>query len=768
MAPINAARAVQQNRPRPTAAKNIIVPAIPLAYVQKRQKQSAAHTKAKIEQPVASNPPVVEFLPASPSPILEPAAAANSTSENGSPSPLQASTTSPASEADHSNESHHTESTEEEVAEPAIAEQEVSVVEESSSEEPQQTPRSAPSEAQSSASRTTYQMPPPFVPSSQSQQPNMSAADPGSMPPPPNFHHGQHPMHHAHPSAGSLRFGGYPESNNSSPAPPPSAGNLPPYPYPQSSHGPQRHGQQPPTNGGHPNGFSPMGPPPPPGYYARPDGMMNHGPNENFMRRQMPGFAPEGGYMPPPGFEHQRYNSFDPSTPHSFHGSQSSAQNDQENGPAFYSQYPTAVISNGSNGHIDEVRLYQQPPRPKPRTNSHAVNPSQNGFPHPAGQPPALIDNLDGLVGYLQGQFGDAQFADLTLELRYSDDRAAPVRIPGHNLMFARSPALHALMKAQNTNNDGVAMKTLLIETDDRYLRSDAFWMAMQRLYGGALLDIGAVASVNMLPNAQVSSSTSGIPSDRFELALGYAAAGKLLAMPPVMQRGVEIASHTINMSTLEKALEFALDGGLDYSWTREAPPDGARCPSTYGPLVNLLLTRCMQWIIAGITPGFELDASVGDFVHVRRLPEVPVDRPTTAPNPRLSQIKFGDHPTEESAIVQPSSANSDLLTLSKALINMPFHLLKHVLEAPQLGNAQGWATTALKQKVMYAVVEEREKRRLKVLRNPHVLTEERKTKRKAWEAVGWQESVEAHGTIEPTPILTRTWVDYVLPASPH
>jgi hypothetical protein len=518
-----------------------------------------------------------------------------------------------------------------------------------------------------------------------------------------------------------------------------------------------------------------MGPPPPPGYhYPRPDGIINHGPSaDNYARRQIGHFAPPEGYSPsatPMGTEPYRYNSFDPSTPHSFQGSQSSAPNEQDNGPAFYSQYSnsTAVV-NGSNGHINDIQVFQQP-RPRPRPAPQAAPPISNAYhPPPMVQPPPMPeDRYDGLVQYLQNQFGDPAFADYTLELRYSDDRAPAVRIPGHNIMFARSPTLKSLMLAQQqeANGDVMAAKTLFIESDDRFLRSDAFWLAMQRLYGGPLLDLGQIAALNAVPSSQIHAHASGTPSDRCDLALGYAAAGHILQIPPVINRGIEIAGHFTGWNTLEKALDFALDGGLDSSWTLQPASEQSRCPSTYGPTVNLLLQQALNFVITSFPPNFELDVSVGDFGHIRRLPQVPAEDQPKSHNPRLSSIKFGDHPSEES--VKSTSSSTENIILSKVLISLPYHLLKYVLESSRLGNVQGWATTALRQKAMHAVIGEREKRRLKVKGNSSVPNQIREANHQNWETVAWIESVEPSAGPEGNPTITRTLDTYLLPITPN
>jgi len=481
---------------------------------------------------------------------------------------------------------------------------------------------------------------------------------------------------------------------------------------------------------------------------------MNHGAStENHPRRQMVSFGPTDGYSPsvtPSGFENYRTRTptHAPSTPHSFHGSQSSVPNELENGPPFYGQGPTAVISNGSNGQIDEVRLYQQP-RQKPRTDSQHIAPAQGNYA--VVPPPTQADTYDGLLYYLQNQFADAELADYTLELRYSDDHAPPVRIPGHTLMFARSPTLKALIQAQGQENNG-SFKTLLIESNDRFLRSDGFWMAVQRLYGGPLLDPGT-AAIHQLPRtARQLAPVPGTPADRFDLALGYTAAGHILGIPPVINRGAELAGMLINWDTVEKALDFALDGGLDAQWSYSTKEE-TKSPSTYGPAVNMIIFSAMTFLITNFPPNFDLDTSVRELGQNPRLPPVREDRPAPL-NPRLSLIKFGDHPSEES--VRSESGGSVSVTLSKVLLNLPFHLLKYVLESPRLGNVEGWANISLRQKAMHAVIEERERRRLTALRSAYV---PEKTKDRFDDTVRWQEAVSPHGP-EGTPTLMRTWFD--------
>jgi hypothetical protein len=257
-------QAMQHNRPRPTVPK-AIVPAIPLPYIQKRKQQVSARQQAKegaaqthvIEEPSSPSPPPPEIVPA----IVNGSSDAHNAEklEEVDEVTRQALAEVPAT----------TRAAEEELREVANKDSEVSIQDKMTGKHSLHSlgqglslerlhnnvkvvkkvnmSDSAPSEMPSSASRSTFHMPPAFVPANQSQS-NTTSFNPVKFPPQQALN-GQS-MHHAHASAGSVAFGGYPESNNSSPAPPLSAGNVPPYPFQQQ---PQIGRQIPhPSNGTHP------------------------------------------------------------------------------------------------------------------------------------------------------------------------------------------------------------------------------------------------------------------------------------------------------------------------------------------------------------------------------------------------------------------------------------------------------------------------------------------------------------------------------------
>jgi hypothetical protein len=446
----------------------------------------------------------------------------------------------------------------------------------------------------------------------------------------------------------------------------------------------------------------------------------------------MVSFAASDAYSPsntPLNTEGQRFSAYDPPTPHSFQDSQSSVPSEHDNGQTYYNQPQTAsmAVVNGSNGHIDDVRLYRKAPPPNPL--------------------PIPIDTLDGLVNYVQHQFGNPEFADYELKVLYPNGQNLPERIPGHGLMFARSPALRARIAA--AKHEDHHRRTLLIDSSDRFLQRQQIWDAVQRLYGGPLMEFPPV-NVISTPQQRV---------DYFGSALAYAAAGHALGIPPVVIRGIEVACtpDLIQWATIEKALDFALAGGLDAQWTQESSHQQPESPSTYGPSVNMLIRCAMDFLIHNFPPTFKLDATVEDNIINSRLPTVSEDRSNDQNRPKFN-VMFGDFSPQETA--RPVDT-----TLSKVLLNLPFYLLKYVLESRKLGNAQTWATLTLRTQALNTVVEEREKRRIKVYNNTNVPNEVRQQQHSTWQAVGWQEHVELHGSPEGIPMLARKWVDYRLPA---
>ncbi|KPM39599.1 hypothetical protein AK830_g6970 [Neonectria ditissima] len=592
-------------------------------------------------------------------------------------------------------------------------------------------------------SPSRYQMPPSFQPVNRplglAANGDMSRAQRGPNGP---------LMHQPHPSNGSIHFGTFHGSTSSSPAPPLSGGIAPPPGMPG-------HEGRPPYMG-HANGFPPMMP------YGGDIAFDNYG-------RPSMAYGPMDSYPP--------YGNFGPSTPHSFHDSQTSGH-PEDNGP--FNQYPPGP-RNGANGFGDDSpnhpgRMFGGPEYP--RMPNHGPPPHMN--------PP--MDEADGLVGYLQQQFGVPDFADCVLELRYKDDRA-PVRIPGHRILLFRSPEIASALAKQSSHQ---SVPTILLETNSKWIRSDSFYIAVQRLYGLPLFSIPPPP-----PGAkQGDVADAGSAIERLDFALSYAAAGHLLSWEPVTRRGCEIAIQLINWQTMERALGFALEEHLD-----KASYDTYK----YGEGSRAILNEIITYIIKNLPPNFIIDVSVdtsaAESKQIRRLPFIPVPNPHPAPtnsgpaiargtslhlgrarhSQQITGIQFGDlsmpaskNPAAGNQASRPAYLPSHAV-LSRVLLNIPFTHLKMALEPAGTNNANGWNNAEHRYYIIRDVVAERERRRLQAvdaIRNGRIPGWESIWKQLStpepryfdqWSALGWKEEISQYGNPEG-PALGRTWVPLMEP----
>ncbi|KAG5929195.1 hypothetical protein E4U42_006855 [Claviceps africana] len=632
-------------------------------------------------------------------------------------------------------------------------------------------------------SPSRYQIPPQFQPATRPYG-IMTNGDVvcGSRPPVANgAANGAAHAHHSHPSNGSIHFGTFQDSQNTSPAPLRSGGIVPPPSMPMVD-GPSPY--MPPPG----NGFPPVMP-----YGAD---MMQPANFDHYGRPAM-AFGPMDAF-PMCG------NNFGPSTPHSFHDSQSSGQLEEN---AVYHPYPSHGPS-GANGHCNDARAGMG----ELEGHAHAHSHSQGGrmfappeYPNPRmmqhghGPLPHLISydgSGDRLVDYMQQHFGDSEFADCTLELRYVDDRAAPVRIPGHRLVFARSRVLASLLRNQTLQLTSERNShTLLLETGDKWLRSDSFYTSVQRLYGLPLLPLPPPPPHGR-PDSSPSFADAGNTSDQLDFALSYAAAGHLLEWASVVRRGCEVATRLLSWHSMEKMMEFALEGYVD---------NGSSDVFKYGDGSKILLNALVTFIVHNLPPTFNLDVTSKDAKRYARLPDhppLPLSPPSsslqeTARQPatiiargssvqlgrgRRSQpirgIQFGDFSlgeevaASESETPKPSQQVQSVATvvLSWTLINLPFSQLKMVLESASSGNVHGWANAEIRYRIVRDVVEEREARRLRAL---HAvlggLVPESERIRAAlgnpspqdigpWSVLGWQEEILPYGNADG-PALGRKWL---------
>ncbi|PHH86466.1 hypothetical protein CDD83_10211 [Cordyceps sp. RAO-2017] len=606
-------------------------------------------------------------------------------------------------------------------------------------------------------STTHYQMPLPFHPTN--RPPAVMGNGEMARGPRPHPQNGPHILHQAHTSNGSIHFGTFHDSQSSSPAPPHSGGIAPP----PGMAGPDG---RPPYMGPAGNGFPPMVP------YA---GDVMQAANFDTYPRPAMGFGHIDSY-PPYG------TSYGPSTPHSFHDSQSSAP-PEDNG--MFGPFPPGAPRSGGALPGDDMHAQNSQRR--------MFGPPEYPRMLPGLRPPPLMphgDHGDGIVGYLQQQFASPETADCALELRYLDEKARPVRIPAHRLILCRSVELSALLnkKALEPQAPDGALQTLVLQSDGKWMQSDAFYMAVQRLYGMPLLpmpphnraELGDVMEARPAP-------------EQLEFALAYAAAGCLLGWAPVTRRGCEVATQLLGWPTMEKEVEFALDGYRDM---------GAYESFKFGEGARVILNAVAGYIVHHLSPNFSLDTAAEELENYARLPVRPPSPLAAAPAPaaprassptiakgssvqlgkgrrpqQIANIQFGDlsvaevrngGESETPKAAQQAQPVSHMI-LSRVLLTLPFTFLKMILEIPGSGNANDWASREARSRVVKRAVEEREARRLRIVEAitsgqvtvPEVIRTGLRSPAPAdvgrWSVLGWQEEMVYANAEGPS--LVRKWI---------
>ncbi|KAI1637765.1 hypothetical protein F4809DRAFT_303950 [Biscogniauxia mediterranea] len=595
----------------------------------------------------------------------------------------------------------------------------------------------------------------------------------GQQPPPiPADVYAAHPMHphlhhRPHMSNGAIMFGGFPDSHTSSPAPPPTNFMPPPPPPPVNG---ESH-MHPRVNGHHHAHTGSNGFPGPINTQFRPD-MMPMSTIDSYGQVHAP--VPQVPFEAfPPGL-----GRFGPPTPHSFHGSHASGDHNGgvENGAM---PYPPNGLHYGSHAHHDPHHSVGHP---------HPTGPMPP-FMHPDAftRRPSLADDEMESIAYFRNQFNNGELADCVLELVYAKGHQAPVKITGHKLVLARSMALKQHIMAARATDLG--SHTITIETDDAYLRSDAWWLAVQRLYLHPLLTLPPIYS-----HAANGVDFAGDKPDRFNFSLGYAAAGHILHMPDVLVRGLQIAANLLNWNTVEDALGFVLEGTTQRHLSYGSEKDEPNLPSVmldfgYGPETKILLVAIMNFLVNEFPANFELDTSVADPPKFARIPgNASLPPPaTTRPAPaiargtstrhpgkptRLSSIKFGDLPAaypEDSPAPHREPAKCSPI-LSRILLNLPFDELCEVLTSGSNG-VSGWNTAQDRYHAVADVVAEREARRLRAVEAvrlgavPHYLeiqhrlsAQRRHAIVELWDVLNWQEEVVQPRGAE-VPRVVRKWV---------
>lgn len=554
-------------------------------------------------------------------------------------------------------------------------------------------------------------VPPPPFPPADTHPAHFRGPVPEPIHLPPQLNLTHRAVHQHHPSNGSLVFGGFPGSNTPSPAP---------------------------NSGG-------VFPPPVPGMDAFGRPILSAVPNDGMVQVPM---------------------NHGPMTPRSFHESQSSRTADEIGA--------TLPFVNGHGG------MDFRGPRPPPGI---ARVP-----PPPSNQPQFNAEGLEiadamMFTDRINDMFAKPAFADCDVCLVLPDHLTsinsqhpgqldAPLRMPGHKLILSMNPILANLMQKQAEQPDAIhrGLHEVRIASDDPYLRADSMWRAIKHVYGFRYVPMGKIAPDN-----------SDI--ERFHFVLGYAAAGALLEIPHISINAMGEASKLLSWDTVEKGVEFALRDSV-IVLNRMDGPHGRLFPFQYrhGIYVNELVEKIMRFIITHFPNNFTLDTTVDD-TRYSRLPSTLPARETAGPeivngirappqmSSRKSMPRFGDlDPDENDGDGQAVSHQEPFehsAALSRILLNLPFEMVKFLLESNGIGEVSGWQTAQDRRRALPHVVAARESRRLRFVSEfmagrhdgadpgAALRSQEPQLLEGVWNSVCWREHCVPNGD---APVIKRVW----------
>lgn len=337
--------------------------------------------------------------------------------------------------------------------------------------------------------------------------------------------------------------------------------------------------------------------------------------------------------------------------------------------------------------------------------------PMSSGLPPkhhaPIYGPPVLPGDWD-MLEHVRANFGVAAFADYSLDIVSADPTQSMVAtFPAHGLMMARNPTLYELMAAQKSQRSEDGLKKLKIRLDNKYMTPAALGEAMGVVYG------------HPPPNVEAAMFSDAFRTTSFGIA--YALSGKFLQIPLVVDHGLDLAARYLTWKDVEKALVFSLDPNSTNTGRQDEP----RGPQD---LQGILLNRVLNFFTMEFPLDFAFLITAPELSSLPRIPSVIESRPSISSS--MATIQFGDIPRDSSASLETN------LVISSILLSVPTHFLQRLSGNQVLGSRIGWERVA---NVLLDVVDERERRRTKVLRTKRIVPG---ASSEQWEETKWEEFV--------------------------
>ncbi|KAF2000042.1 hypothetical protein P154DRAFT_535009 [Amniculicola lignicola CBS 123094] len=385
---------------------------------------------------------------------------------------------------------------------------------------------------------------------------------------------------------------------------------------------------------------------------------------------------------------------------------------------SYQDQYSPMRAPTLMNGAVHSPRSHSQSPMRSQFGDTKLIakfdEEYQNPNPHkPTSMPattPTLEDSLE-LASYISQRFASPELADFLLQIR--SENVLFFSMPVHGIIVGRSRAIASAIQRSTSTFRTNDSQLLDIVTNDPFVTPESLTEAIKILYGHPVVSLRSfLYGIAPFQSDGEQGASFGPARKRMEQAISYAAAGKLLHMHGMAARGIDIAKGLLRPDTLDQAFSFGLSGRGPQS-RQQSPRRGHGLDSdgvhddSLGSYENNLLHASIDFVTSIFPPDFVLHSLAPEMKDYARLPTVIESRQSTH-NPRLSKIRFGENPPEEE--LKPDFIT---LALSSIFLSLPLPLLNIIFHHPAVLSRVGWNGII---KIMHEVVDEREKRRIRVL----------------------------------------------------
>ena len=400
---------------------------------------------------------------------------------------------------------------------------------------------------------------------------------------------------------------------------------------------------------------------------------------------------------------------------------------------------------------------------------------------------------------YMTRIFSTREWADWTIQVTSPSPAFPTLAFHAHGMVIARSPTIRALMRQRLVSNTNI-----IIISPDRYIQPPSFETALRFLYTEELLTKDGLEQTFTM----VEATDRQTREYQLDCALSYWMSGSILGLQAVAERAYKLISQTIQWDLVETALQQALALGerslrmpSDASTAAPSTPKSSTAVSQNSPFKSLASPSSDQFSSAAPTELFSsyqypaineamsrsIKRLLNDFIVSRLdldsfeaetppsiilhsyLPDTHEYSNTTrhTTNAALAGIRFGEMPIDEPLTPPgelPASVSSRRTTASVllSLTHEDFADFCKVLREYQvtLESFEGQTQTWISQ-----VVAEREKRRKRVLGSKTVSNQERLSKERIWQIVGWEERIKSSPDSVGGWDLKHNWSNFLLPA---